>query len=43
MNDGLVGSLSRKRIEPDITSSGTIFLRSVYRDRDWIHHDHVRR
>ena len=41
MKDGLVGSLSRKRIEPVITSSGTIFLRSVYRDRDWIYHDHV--
>jgi hypothetical protein len=35
------GSLSRKRIEPVVTSSGTIFLRSVYRDRDWIYHDHV--
>ena len=41
MKDGLVGSLSRKRIEPVVTSSGTIFLRSVYRDRDWIYHDHV--
>jgi hypothetical protein len=41
MKDGFVGSLSRKRIEPVVTSSGTIFLRSVYRDRDWIYHDHV--
>lgn len=41
MKDGLVGSLSRKRIEPVVTSGGTIFLRSVYRDRDWIYHDHV--
>jgi hypothetical protein len=41
MKDGVVGSLVRKRIEPVITSSGTIFLRSVYRDRDWIYHDHV--
>ena len=41
MKDGLVGSLSRKRIEPVVTSSGTIFLRSIYRDRDWIYHDHV--
>lgn len=41
MKDGLVGSLSRKRIEPVVTSSGTIFLRSVYRDRGWIYHDHV--
>jgi hypothetical protein len=41
MKDGFAGSLSRKRIEPVVTSSGTIFLRSVYRDRDWIYHDHV--
>lgn len=41
MKDGVVGSLVRKRIEPVVTSSGTIFLRSVYRDRDWIYHDHV--
>ena len=41
MKDGLVGSLSRKRIEPVVTSSGAIFLRSVYRDRDWIYHDRV--
>jgi hypothetical protein len=41
MKDGFVGSRSRKRIEPVVTSSGTIFLRSVYRDRDWIYHDRV--
>lgn len=41
MKDGMVGSLTRKRIEPVVTSSGTLFLRSVYRDRDWIYHDHV--
>ena len=41
MKDGVVGSLSRKRIEPVVTSLGIIFLRSVYRDRDWIYHDHV--
>ena len=41
MKDGFVGSGSRKRIEPVVTSSGTIFLRSVYRDRDWIYHDRV--
>ena len=41
MKDGFVGSGSRKRIEPVVVSSGTIFLRSVYRDRDWIYHDHV--
>lgn len=41
MKDGMVGSLVRKRIEPVVTSSGTLFLRSVYRDRDWIYHDHV--
>ena len=41
MKDGFVGSGSRKRIEPVVTSSGAIFLRSVYRDRDWIYHDHV--
>lgn len=41
MKDGMAGSLVRKRLEPVVTSSGTIFLRSVYRDRDWIYHDHV--
>jgi hypothetical protein len=41
MKDGFVGSRSRKHIEPVVTSSGTIFLRSVYRDRDWIYHDRV--
>lgn len=41
MKDGIVGSLVRKRIEPVVTSTGTISLRSVYRDRDWIYHDHV--
>jgi len=41
MKDGIAGSLVRKRIEPVVTSTGTIFLRSVYRDRDWIYHDHV--
>ncbi len=41
MKDGFVGSRSRKRIEPVVTSSGTIFLRSIYRDRDWIYHNHV--
>jgi hypothetical protein len=41
MKDGFVGSGSRKRIEPVVVSSGTIFLRSVYRDRDWIYHDRV--
>jgi hypothetical protein len=41
MKDGFVGSGSRKRIEPVVVSSGTIFLRSIYRDRDWIYHDHV--
>jgi hypothetical protein len=41
VKDGIVGSRVRKRIEPVVTSSGTIFLRSVYRDRDWIYHDHV--
>ena len=41
MKDGIVGSGSRKRIEPVVVSSGVIFLRSVYRDRDWIYHDHV--
>lgn len=41
MKDGVMGSLVRKRIEPVVTSSGTLSLRSVYRDRDWIYHDHV--
>lgn len=41
MKDGMMGSLVRKRLEPVVTSSGTLFLRSVYRDRDWIYHDHV--
>ncbi|MCC6773341.1 MAG: hypothetical protein IT360_19305 [Gemmatimonadaceae bacterium] len=41
LKDGMVGSAVRKRIEPVVTSTGTIFLRSVYRDRDWIYHDHV--
>ncbi|MEP7384157.1 MAG: hypothetical protein ABI910_20950 [Gemmatimonadota bacterium] len=41
MKDGMLGSLVRKRIEPVITSTGTLTLRSVYRDRDWIYHDHV--
>jgi hypothetical protein len=41
MKDGMVGTLVRKRIEPVVTSNGTISLRSVYRDRDWIYHDHV--
>jgi hypothetical protein len=41
MKDGMVGTLVRKRIEPVVTSNGTITLRSVYRDRDWIYHDHV--
>ncbi len=41
MKDGVAGSLVRKRIEPVITSTGALFLRSVYRDRDWIYHDHV--
>ena len=41
MKDGVVGSLVRKRIEPVVTSRGTLFLRSIYRDRDWIYHDHV--
>ncbi|MEO7966501.1 MAG: hypothetical protein ABIT38_21595 [Gemmatimonadaceae bacterium] len=41
MKDGISGSLVRKRIEPVVTGTGTIFLRTVYRDRDWIYHDHV--
>jgi len=41
MKDGMVGTLVRKRIEPVVTSNGTITLRSVYRDRDWIYHDRV--
>jgi hypothetical protein len=41
MKDGMVGSLVGKRIEPVVTSNGTLSLRSVYRDRDWIYHDHV--
>ncbi len=41
MKDGVGGSLVRKRIEPVVTSTGALFLRSVYRDRDWIYHDHV--
>ena len=41
MKDGIGGSLVRKRIEPVVTGSGTLTLRSVYRDRDWIYHDHV--
>ena len=39
--DGVVGTLVRKRLEPVVLSTGTISLRSVYRDRDWIYHDHV--
>lgn len=41
LKDGMAGSLVRKRIEPVVTSTGAIFMRSVYRDRDWIYHDHV--
>lgn len=41
LKDGVAGSLVRKRIEPVVTSTGALFLRSVYRDRDWIYHDHV--
>jgi hypothetical protein len=41
MKDGIAGSLVRKRIEPVVTGSGMLTLRSVYRDRDWIYHDHV--
>lgn len=41
LKDGMIGSAVRKRIEPVVTSAGTIFLRSIYRDRDWIYHDHV--
>ncbi len=39
--DGVVGTLVRKRLEPVVLSTGAISLRSVYRDRDWIYHDHV--
>ena len=39
--DGMLGTLTRKRLEPVVLSTGTIYLRSVYRDRDWIYHDHV--
>jgi hypothetical protein len=31
----------RKRIEPVIHSSGRIYLRSVFRNTDWIYHDQV--
>lgn len=41
VKDGIGGSLVRKRIEPVVTSTGAISLRSVYRDRDWIYHDRV--
>jgi hypothetical protein len=41
LKDGIGGSMVRKRIEPAITSTGALFLHSVYRDRDWIYHDHV--
>jgi hypothetical protein len=41
VKDGIGGSLVRKRIEPVVVSTGVIHLRSVYRDRDWIYHDHV--
>ncbi len=41
LKDGMGGSLVRKRIEPVVLSTGVIHLRSVYRDRDWIYHDHV--
>lgn len=39
--DGIVGTMVRKRLEPVVLSTGAISLRSVYRDRDWIYHDHV--
>ena len=41
VKDPLAGSLVRKRIEPVIHSSGTIYLRSIYRADEWIHHEQI--
>jgi hypothetical protein len=41
VKDPIAGSRVRKRIEPVISSSGTIYLRSVYREDDWIFHDQI--
>jgi hypothetical protein len=42
VKDPLAGSLVRKRIEPVIHSSGMIYLRSIYRGDEWIHHEQIR-
>ena len=41
VKDPLAGSPVRKRIEPVISTSGTIYLRSVFRHDDWIFHDQI--
>jgi hypothetical protein len=41
VKDPLAGSLVRKRIEPVVSSSGTIYLRSIYRNEDWLYHDQI--
>ena len=41
VKDPLAGNLVRKRIEPVISSSGTIYLRSIFRNDDWIYHDQI--
>jgi len=41
VKDPIAGTNVRKRIEPVIHSSGRIYLRSVFRNTDWIYHDQV--
>ena len=41
VKDPFAGSLVRKRIEPVVSSSGTLYLRSVFRNDDWIYHDQI--
>jgi hypothetical protein len=39
--DGYVMKARRKRIEPAVSSTGQLLLRSIYRDADWLFHDQV--
>lgn len=40
--DGFVNHLNRKRIEPVVLSGGGVYLRSLYRNKGWLFHDHIR-
>jgi hypothetical protein len=41
VKDPIAGTMVRKRIEPVIHSSGRIYLRSIFRNTDWIYHDQI--